>query len=65
MAHAAAVKTSARRPAGKTVRELQDKIAAMLADGYIKNPVVRAEIDKYKASTSRSSAKSGRPAGSR
>ena len=34
---------------GKTLRELQDKIAAMLADGYIKNPVVRAEIDKYKS----------------
>jgi len=34
---------------GKTLRELQDKIAALLADGYIKNPVVRAEIDKYKS----------------
>ena len=33
---------------GKTLREVQDKIAALLADGYIKNPVVRAEIDKYK-----------------
>jgi len=34
---------------GKTLSELQDKIAALLADGYIKNPVVRAEIDKYKS----------------
>jgi len=34
---------------GKTLREVQDRIAALLADGYIKNPVVRAEIDKYKS----------------
>jgi polysaccharide export outer membrane protein len=34
---------------GKTLRVLQDQIAALLADGYIKNPVVRAEIEKYKS----------------
>lgn len=34
---------------GKTTRELQDRIAAMLADGFIRNPVVRVEIDKYKS----------------
>ena len=34
---------------GKTLRELQDRIAVLLADGFIKNPVVRAEIDKYKS----------------
>src|SRR5437868_4040414 len=26
---------------GKTIRELQDRVAMMLADGFIKNPIVR------------------------
>ena len=34
---------------GKTVREIQDRIAGMLADGFIKNPTVRVEVDKYKS----------------
>lgn len=34
---------------GRTVRELQEKIASLLADGFIKNPVVRVEIDKFKS----------------
>jgi polysaccharide export outer membrane protein len=34
---------------GKTIRELQERIAMMLADGFIKNPIVRVEIEKYKS----------------
>jgi polysaccharide export outer membrane protein len=34
---------------GKTIREIQDRIAAMLADGFIKNPIVRVEVEKYKS----------------
>ena len=34
---------------GLTVRQLQDKIAAGLADGFIRNPIVRVDIEKYKS----------------
>ena len=34
---------------GLTLRQLQDKITAGLADGFIKSPVVRIDIEKYKS----------------
>ena len=34
---------------GLTLSELQDRLTAMLANGYIKNPQVRIEIDQYKS----------------
>ncbi len=34
---------------GLTLRQLQDKITAGLADGFIKNPTVRLDIEKYKS----------------
>ena len=34
---------------GLTLRQLQDKVGAALADGFIKNPVVRVEIEKFKS----------------
>jgi len=34
---------------GLTLRQLQDKITAGLADGFIRNPSVRIDIDKYKS----------------
>ena len=34
---------------GLTLRQLQDKITAGLADGFIRSPVVRVDIEKYKS----------------
>jgi len=35
--------------AGLTLTELQDRIRTMLANGYIRNPQVRVEIEQYKS----------------
>ena len=35
--------------AGLTVPQLQTKLTAQLADGYIKNPQVRVEVEQYKS----------------
>jgi polysaccharide export outer membrane protein len=35
--------------AGLTLRQFQDKLRGQLANGYIKNPQVRVEIDQYKS----------------
>lgn len=34
---------------GLTLRQIQDKVTAALADGFIRNPVVRVEIGSYKS----------------
>src|SRR6476660_7553838 len=35
--------------AGLTLRQFQDKLKEQLANGYIKNPQVRVEIEQYKS----------------
>jgi len=37
------------RAAGRTVPELQATLTAMLANGFLKNPQVRVEVDQYKS----------------
>jgi polysaccharide export outer membrane protein len=37
------------RAAGSTPADLQDRVRAKLADGYLKNPQVRVEIESYKS----------------
>jgi polysaccharide export outer membrane protein len=37
------------RVAGKSVTELQGELTALLANGYLRNPQVRVEIDQYKS----------------
>jgi polysaccharide export outer membrane protein len=37
------------RAAGRTVSELQATLTALLANGFLKNPQVRVEIDQYKS----------------